>query len=175
MIKLSRVWAMPNTNTFSIKPIKELISRYKKEDEFSIDPFANNSTVAIVTNDSRQNDDATPFYNSKHNEDAYDFLKMFDDNSVDTVYFDPPYSFYQSKIKYKTSTHLTISKSNKGYWSKIKKEIARVLKPNGICISCGWNSGGIGKCNDMEILEILIVNHGGGRNDTIVTVDKKII
>lgn len=31
------------------------------------------------------------------------------------------------------------------YWSKQKKEIGRIVNRGGIVISCGWNSGGIGK------------------------------
>ena len=40
---------MPNSNTFSIKPIRELICRYAYGK--IIDPFANNSRLASVTND----------------------------------------------------------------------------------------------------------------------------
>jgi len=39
-------------------------------------------------------------------------------------------------------------------------------------ISFGWNSGGIGKTNGFEILEILLVAHGA-HNDTICTVERK--
>lgn len=41
-------------------------------------------------------------------------------------------------------------------------------------ISFGWNSGGIGKQYDFEIIEIMLVAHGGAHNDTIVTVERKI-
>ncbi len=37
---------------------------------------------------------------------------------------------------------------------------------------CGWNSNRLHK--DLEIVDMLIVNHGGNRNDTIVTVQKKV-
>lgn len=40
-MKMSRTWAMPNKNTFSIKPIGELIGRHIHG--FSIDPFANSN------------------------------------------------------------------------------------------------------------------------------------
>lgn len=56
----------------------------------------------------------------------------------------------------------------------IEKEIARVTKIGGYVITCGWNSGGIGKTNGFEIIEILLVAHGGWYNDTIVTVERKI-
>lgn len=60
------------------------------------------------------------------------------------------------------------------YWSKQKEQIARIVKPNGVVISFGWNSGGIGKKYGFEIEEILLVAHGGWHNDTIVTVERKI-
>ena len=60
------------------------------------------------------------------------------------------------------------------YWTKQKAEIARIIKPNGIVISFGWNSGGIGKTLGFSIEEILLVPHGGIHNDTIVTVERKI-
>lgn len=60
------------------------------------------------------------------------------------------------------------------YWSNHKKEFSRIVKKDGIVITCGWNSGGIGKKYGFEILEILLVPHGGSHNDTIVVVEKKI-
>lgn len=46
------------------------------------------------------------------------------------------------------------------------------IRNEGICISCGWNTQGIGKCNGAVCKEILIVAHGGSHNDTLVTVDE---
>ena len=60
------------------------------------------------------------------------------------------------------------------YWSKQKKEISRIVKQGGYCITFGWNSGGIGKSNGFEITEIMLVPHGGWHNDTIVTVERKV-
>lgn len=61
------------------------------------------------------------------------------------------------------------------YWRKQKQEISRIVKNGGIVISCGWNSMGIGKKYGFEIIEILMVAHGGQHNDTIVTVDRKTV
>ena len=61
------------------------------------------------------------------------------------------------------------------YWGNMKKEISRILCEGGIVITCGWNSGGIGKTHGMEIEEILLVAHGGWHNDTIITVERKKI
>ena len=41
-------------------------------------------------------------------------------------------------------------------------------------LSFGWNSGGIGKSLGFEIIEILLVAHGGAHNDTICTVERKL-
>lgn len=38
-VKFSRAWAMPDRNTFSIKPIGEFVKRYMDESLISVDPF----------------------------------------------------------------------------------------------------------------------------------------
>ena len=60
------------------------------------------------------------------------------------------------------------------YWSDCKNEIARILKPGGKAICFGWSSMGIGKNRGFEMKRILLVPHGGSRNDTICTVEIKI-
>ncbi len=56
---------------------------------------------------------------------------------------------------------------------KIENVLIVELKNHGIVICCGWNSNGIGKIKGFKILEILIVAHGGSKNDTIITVEQK--
>lgn len=86
-IKFDRVWAMPNSNTFDIKPIKELITEeVTLEDKKWLDPFANKNKIATVTNDLNDK------YNTDYHMDAVEFLKMFAADSVDGVLYDPPYS-----------------------------------------------------------------------------------
>jgi tRNA1(Val) A37 N6-methylase TrmN6 len=168
-MKINRVWAMPNKNTFQIKPIKELIGRYYKSSYISIDPFANSCKLATYTND------LNPEYGTTHNMDALDFLKSFQDNSVDFVFYDPPYSITQATQCYKSygKDKLEQSVSNMGYWGSCKNEVARVLKDDGCVICFGWNSMGIGITRGFEMHEILLVAHGGSKNDTIVTVETK--
>ncbi|MFW6015516.1 MAG: hypothetical protein ACOCRK_03700 [bacterium] len=67
-----------------------------------------------------------------------------------------------------------MKKTQSSYWTKHKKQIARITKIGGEIITCAWNSGGIGKTNGFEPIEILLVHHGGWHNDTIVTVERKI-
>lgn len=167
-MKITRTWQMPNSNTFSIKPINELI--YKYSSGIVIDPFANKNKIATITND------LDTQFSTNYHMDATDFLKMFDDDSIDTVLYDPPYSTRQVSECYK-SLGLTVNMqtTQASYWSKQKEQIARILKSGGIAITCGWNSGGIGKKYGFVIQEILLIAHGGWHNDTIVTVEKKIL
>lgn len=144
---------MPNSKTFSIKPIKELIYKYAYGK--IIDPFANDSKMATVTNDLDKG------YNTDYHMDALDFLKMFDDASVDTVLYDPPYSPRQLSECYKRlGQTVNLQTTQASYWSKQKEQIGRIVKTDGIVISCSWNSGGIGKKYGFEIMEILLVPHG---------------
>lgn len=164
---INRIWAMPNKNTFSIKPIGQLINRHLFG--FSVDPFANINKFAVVTND------LSPVYNADYNLDAIEFLSIFETGSVDTVLFDPPYSPRQVSECYKSlGKTVNMQTTQSSFWSKLKKEIRRITKSGSKVISCGWNSGGIGKTLGFEIVEILLVPHGGWHNDTIVTVEKRV-
>ncbi len=86
---------MPNSNTFSILPIKKLIAKYiTQEKNIIIDPFANNCKIGTITND------LNPKFNTTYHLDALDFLKIFKDNFADVVLYDPPYSLRQVKECY---------------------------------------------------------------------------
>lgn len=125
--------------------------------------------MASITNDLDEQ------YNTDFHMDALDFLKTFTDNSVDCVLYDPPYSPRQvSECYKKLGKSVNMETTQASYWSKQKEQIGRIVKNNGIVITCGWNSGGIGKKHGFQIIEILLVAHGGWHNDTIVTVEKKI-
>ena len=150
-MKIERVWAMPNKRTFQIKPIKRLIDKYRYIGDW-IDPFP------------------YPF-----KEDALDYLKKFKDNSVDGVLFDPPYSARQLKECYENKgQHLTFDDTKNTTWMNWRKEIARVVKPNGYVISFGWCSTGMGNKKLFKKIEILLVCHGGQHHDTIVVVEQKV-
>lgn len=160
---------MPNKNTFNIKPINELIHRYLKEDVLVVDPFANANKLATITND------LDPQYDTDYHLDALDFLKQIEDNSVDLVLYDPPYSQRQVSESYrKLDMSVNMETTQNSYWTKQKREIAHIVKQDGYVISCAWNSGGIGKKYGFEIQEILLVAHGSWHNDTITTVERKV-
>ena len=170
-MNIKRQWAMPNKNTFSIKPIKELILKYLDSPILTaIDPFCNGNRLLknVVTNDLDESKEAD------FHLDALDFFYKIQSESVHVVLFDPPYSPRQVSECYKSlGKTVNMQTTQSSYWAKLKKEIARVLTPSGVCITCGWNSGGIGKSLGFDIEEILLVAHGGWHNDTIVTVDRK--
>lgn len=133
-----------------------------------VDPFANGSKYGTVTND------LNPAFDTNYHMDALDFLKMIGSESADMVLYDPPYSLRQVKECYEGFGVTVTAEHTKASWrAKHLDEIARITKPNGICISFGWNSNGVGKKRGFEIIEILLVAHGGSKHDTIVTVERK--
>ncbi len=160
---------MPNHKTFNIKNISKLIGRYLTPDMTSIDPFANGSKLAKITND------LNPEYDTTYHLDAVEFLKQFEDNSVDFCFYDPPYSLRQVTEVYKSVGIPVTSEHTRSDWrTKHINEISRIVKQGGIAISFGWNSSGVGKVRGFEIVEILLVAHGGSHNDTICTVEVKL-
>lgn len=165
---INRSWAMPNKNTFSIKPIKELIDKHNNQNFTSCDPFANSNRIATLCND------LDPQYETEYCLDALDFLKQIESNSMDLVLFDPPYSPRQVSECYKNlDMTVNMQTTQASFWGNLKKEIERITKTGGKVITFGWNSGGIGKTKGFEITEILMVAHGGWHNDTICTVEVK--
>ena len=159
---------MPNSKTFAIKPIKELLKEEISDNEIWIDAFANKSKVATITND------LNPDYDTNYHMDALEFFKMFGDNSVDGVLYDPPYSLRQVVECYKgMGVGITQETTQSSWRSKHIDEIKRILKPGGKAICFGWNSSGVGKVRGFELNRILLVPHGGSHNDTICTVEIK--
>lgn len=167
-MEIERKWAMPNKNTFNIKPIRAFILNEIGDNQIWIDPFANNNKLASITND------LNPECTSDYHLDALDFLKNFNDSSVDGILYDPPYSPRQVSECYKSfGMNVTSETTRASFWSKHKKEIARILKPKGKAIVFGWNSSGIPKSLGFSIKKILLISHGGWHNDTICTLCQK--
>lgn len=162
----NRVWAMPNKWTFTIKPIKELLLKYVGNGKGWVDMFAGENSPAEFTNDHN------PQRKAKHHMEAVLFCKKLK-GKYNGVLYDPPYSFRQVMEHYKIQD-LKPLRTDMRFYSEVKNEIALKIKINGIAISCGWNTNGFGKCRGFEAIEILIVSHGGNKNDTLVTVERKI-
>ena len=159
---------MPSMHTFTIEPIRQLICRYVGDGKGWIDPFAGENSPAEITND------LNPEKPAKYHMHALDFAKMLD-GTYNGCLFDPPYSLTQVKECYASiGCEDFMSQDASHFPYDIKREIAKRIKPDGIVICCGWNSGGFGKKLGFEMIEILLVPHGHTHNDTIVTVERKV-
>jgi len=166
-IQFKRAWAMPSKHTFEIKPIKEFIESNLTPGVI-LNPFANRSKYGITN-------DLDPGQETDYCMDATDFLKKYDNESVDFILYDPPFSPRQVSECYKSfDMTVNMQTTQSSYWSKQKIEIARILKPGGKVITFGWNTGGIGKTKGFKIEKILMVAHGGWHNDTMCTMEIKV-
>lgn len=168
-IEFSRVWAMPSAWTFEIYPIKKLLEKYVGDGKGWVDPFAGKHSPAEHTNDHN------PERNAKYHMEAIAFCKMLN-GRYNGVLFDPPYSFTQVKEHY-TSLGLPVTKENTSmkFYEGVKSAMCEKIIPGGYAISFGWNTNGFGKARGFRIVEIMAVAHGGSKNDTFVTVEKKLI
>lgn len=163
---ISRAWAMPDRWTFKIQPVADLLSRYVTENW--ADPFAGETSPAYYTNDIH------PDAPTKYHLEATDFVKQLP-IELSGVLFDPPYSLEQCKRVYE-SVHRTFTMRDGqicGRWTEIKDILSQKIKLGGYAICFGWNSEGFGIGRGFELEEILLVAHGSGHNDTIVTVERK--
>lgn len=171
---INRVWAMAATNgdTFDCKPLGEIVRKYLVSSKLSIEPFARNRLWATYTND------LNPATKAEYHLDSLEFLKLMRSKNVrpDLVIFDPPYSPRQIKELYdgigmKMGGREALRSAS---WKAEKDVIDDILMPEGIVICFGWNSGGMGINRHYSLEEVLLVCHGAGHNDTIVTVEKKV-
>lgn len=170
-IKISRVWAMPNSETFSIPEIAGFVQSYLLKSKLSVDPFARNKRWATYTND------LNPDTAAQSHLDAKEFLEGLkaQNISVDFALFDPPYSARQVAECYQHVGRKTTMQDTQGKsWTNWKRAVADICAHDAIVLSFGWNSVGMGKNLGFEIIEILLVCHGGVHNDTICMAERRI-
>ena len=160
---------MPNSETFSMPPVGELLGRYISPGDQVVDPFARNSRVGTITND------LNPETAARYHMDAREFCRMLLDwkTVADVVLFDPPYSPRQIAEVYQQigKPCTTEDTQNGALYAEVRRLLGSLLKTNGIAISFGWNSSSFGDA--FEMLEIMLVAHGGAHNDTICCVSRK--
>jgi hypothetical protein len=165
---MSRAWAMPSRNTFSIPPIAALVRKYLYG--ISVDPFARNNRLATFTND------LNPHTQADHHLDAVDFLTLLDKQGVraDCVLLDPPYSPRQISECYAAAgiKATQTDTQNAALYRRTRDAVRRICRPCGIVLSFGWNSAGMGK--GFDVVELLLVAHGGAHNDTICMVERML-
>ncbi len=162
---MTRAWAMPSRWTFSIAPIAALLDRYIQPSDVVIDPFCGQSERATFGNDLANGGRSA--------------VEWLDDLVVaevlgDVVLLDPPYSPRQVSECYKSLGMPVSAKDtqNAVLYAQCVSRLTALLRPGGLAIRFGWNSAGFGK-SAFDMVEILLVAHGGAHNDTIVTVERK--
>ena len=169
-MKIERVFANANKETFKIKPINEFILKYVGNGKGWIDPFAGNNSPCEYTNDLNPNTKA------KQHMFAQEFIKQFNGVELNGCILDPPYSPRQMKECYNIVGHKPSMRDtqNVSLYMDIKNGIAHKIKAGGYVITCGWNSYGWGKRFGFTPIELLIVCHSSAHNDTMVLVERKM-
>lgn len=164
-MKLFYHWAMPSKFTFDIKPINKFI----KSKGLSIDPFSNRKHEF-----SQIHNDIDPSTDVDYHMCALEFLRTFENESIDCLLYDPPYSLRQLKEVY-SGIGLSLNyQHTTTYFRDIKNEISRILKKGGWVYSFGWDSVGMGKKRGFEKTDLLLVCHGGSHHDTIILKEVKL-
>jgi hypothetical protein len=170
-MNFQRVWAMPTSDTFDCEPIKGFVQKYLMHSKVSVDPFARNKRWCTYTNDINPNTAA------EYHIDAVSFLAFLEGKRVktDLFIFDPPYSVRQTKECYEEfGLKMTLEDTWNGqFWSNIRKAALPLLTPDAIVLSFGWSSAGFGRELGFDILEILLVPHGGAHHDTICVAEQR--
>lgn len=162
---------MPSANTFSVPPISRFVEKYLALSNVSVDPFARDGKYATYTNDLNPNTSA------EYHMDAEEFLQLLQKKGVsaDLGVLDPPYSPRQISECYAAAGLKAGMKDtqNAALYSRVRKALAPVLSEDAIVLSFGWNTSGMGKKHGFEIIEILLVCHGGAHNDTICMAERR--
>lgn len=168
-IIFNRVWSMPSAWTFTIRPVKELLQRYVGNGKNWVDPFAGQNSPAQYTND------MNPHMPAGCHMEALEYATKVLNEEYDGILFDPPYSFRQISEHYKgLGMKATQMQTGMAFYEKVKSALCEKVKKGGYVISFGWNSNGFGKARGYKIIEILMIAHGGSKNDTIVVVEQKV-
>lgn len=160
-MKFYRDWAMPTADTFESPPIGEFVHRYLRG--VSVDPFARNNRLSTYTND------LNPATEAEDHMDAEEFLLMLAKRGLkaDTILLDPPYSPRQISECYAAAglKARMADTQNAALYARVRRAARALCKAGTAVLSFGWNSAGMGV--GFELVELLLVAHGGAHNDTI--------
>jgi len=127
------------------------------------DPFARNCLLAHP-----HTNDIDPNTKAVHHDDAASYLAGQDTSSFDAVIFDPPFSPNQAtRYEYGTTNIYTTP----GAVPRLMKEIERILRPGGLLLKFGFNT--TRHKGHFDLVHVIIVNHGGNHNDTLVSLWRK--
>lgn len=170
-MRFSRAFAMPSAATFDVRPIGEFVRAYLACSKVSVDPFARDRDWTTYTND------LNPQTKASSHQDAETFLGELAGRgiSADLGIFDPPYSPRQISEHYKAAGREVSSEDtqNGRLYRRVRDALDRIIAPGGIVLSFGWQSAGMGVTRGYEMIDLLLVAHGGGHNDTICIAERK--
>lgn len=86
--------------------------------------------------------------------------------SFDTVVFDPPYTIYQSNLRYKGR--------QVGHGRRAKESFAKLLRPGGTVIELGYHGSCMPARLGFKRIERVWFNTTGRHRDTLGSVDQKL-
>jgi hypothetical protein len=171
-VVFNRIWAMPSGDTFSIPPIAEFVRRWIAGRSVVVDPFARNSRLATYRND------LNPATAAEYHQQADEFLLSLNRSglSADAIILDPPYSPRQISELYKEIGMPCTMKDTQdsAFMRRVCDAAHKITRPGSVILSFGWNSGGMGMRKHYAIQEILLVNHGARKNDTICMAEERL-
>jgi hypothetical protein len=84
----------------------------------------------------------------------------------DTILLDPPYSYRKSMEKYNGR----ISSP----FNQIKDQLSYLTHKHSRIITFGYHSTCMGKKRGFNLIQILLICHGGAQHDTIAIVEEKV-
>lgn len=129
----------------------------------TLNPFAGQTQLKhdgqIIRND------LAPDIDAEYNLDALKFVQQFDDESIDSVIHDPPWSAYQSETKYDLAHPENLT--------ELKEEYHRVLKPGGVVVQFGYSSSCMPARLEYEREAVELYAPHGLRKDFIGVRDRK--
>jgi hypothetical protein len=168
---------MASADTFDVPPIAGFVQKYLLRARVSVDPFARNKRWATYTND------LDPRTAAESHMEAADFLMGLWEQGIvaDLIILDPPYGPRQIAECYAglglSEDQARAVKARKPTtqvaWSNVKNLASALQRPGGIALTFGWNSGGFGIQRGYEPIEIMLVCHGAGHNDTLCVAEVK--
>jgi len=172
LASLSRVWDMPNSDTFDVPSIGGFVKKYLMNSKISVDCFSRNKRWTTYTND------LNPKTAAEYHMDAEDFLRMLSAKGVrcDLAILDPPYSPRQISECYQEAGIKCGMKEtqNAALYSRVKNAMAEVLTDDAIVLSFGWNTMGMGKGRGFEPIEYMICDHGAAHNATLCLAERPL-
>jgi hypothetical protein len=152
---MSRVWAIPNADTFDVEPIHNFVWKYLNKSKVSIDPFARNKRWATHTND------LNPETAADFHMEALEFIEALCARGIkaDLAIWDPPYSLEQCSRSYQQVGRKVTECDTQifGRWTEHRHALNSILSNDAVVLTFGWNSQGMGKKHGFELEELMLV------------------